>query len=187
MSIFRRTDTSTEVPHLCLIISTSSACRHQPPSTATGKGSLTERGGANLEHRYTLNYAEQRPTELNCTAVTGGFSISAGHVPMRTSLGVKGSQVQILSSRRRDRAVSPSEMPPDLCPDLGKGLLQLIINGSSIDLAGWPISACARLSGANLEHGVEARRNRGRVCSRLLSLLATVGDRSAQSGSDTLG
>jgi len=92
--------------------------------------SLTERGGANLEHRYALNYAEQRPTELNWTAVTGGFSISAGHGALRTSLGVKGSQVQILSSRRRDRAVSLSEMPPDLCPDLGKGLLQLIISGS---------------------------------------------------------
>src|SRR3954447_11896351 len=106
---------------------------------------------------------------------------------LRTCLGVKGSQVQILSSRRRDRAVSLSEMPPDLCPDLGKGLLQLIISGSSIDLAGWPISACARVSGANLEHGVEARRNRVRFCSRLLSLLATVGDRWAQSGSDRLG
>src|SRR4051812_29170037 len=45
--------------------------------------------------------------------------------------------------------------------------------------------ACARTSGANLEHGVEARRNRVRVCSRLLSPLATVGDRWAQSGSDT--
>src|SRR3954466_8181580 len=74
-------------------------------------------------------------------------------------------------------------MPPDLCHDLGKGLLQLIISGSSIDLAGWPISACARVSGANLEHGVEARRNRVRFCSRLLSLLATVDDRWAQSGS----
>ena len=85
--------------------------------------SLTERGGANLEHRYVLNYAEQRPTELNCTAVTGEFSISAGHAAMRTSLGVKGSQVQILSSRRRDRVVSPTEAPPDLLADLGKRLL----------------------------------------------------------------
>ena len=53
--------------------------------------SLTEWGGANLEHRYALNYAEQRPTELSCTAVTGGFSISAGRAAMRTSLGVKRS------------------------------------------------------------------------------------------------
>jgi hypothetical protein len=78
-------------------------------STVRDVTSLTERGGANLEHRYELNYAEQRPTELKCTAVTGGFSISAGHVPMRTSLGVKGSQVQILSSRRRDRAAFSAE------------------------------------------------------------------------------
>jgi len=148
---------------------------------------LTEWGGANLEHRYALNYAKKLLTELNCTAMTGGFSISAGRARMRTSLGVKGSQVQILSSRRLDRAVSPSEMTPDLCLDLGKGLLQWIISGSSIDLAGWPISACARLSGANLEHGVETRRNRVRFCSRLLSRLATVGDRWAQSGSDRLG
>ena len=149
--------------------------------------SLTARGGANLEHRYALNYAKKLLTELNCTAMTGGFSISAGRARMRTSLGVKGSQVQILSSRRRDRAVSLSEMPPDLSPDLRKGLLQSIISGSSIDLARWPISACARVSGANLEHGVEARRNRVRFCSRLLSLLATVDDRWAQSGSDRLG
>jgi len=40
------------------------------------------------------------------TAVTGEFSISARRAPLRTSLGVKGSQVQILSSRRQDRAVS---------------------------------------------------------------------------------
>ena len=57
-------------------------------SNADKVSSLTEWGGANLEHRYALNYAEQRPTELNCTAVTGGFSISAGHGAMRTSLGV---------------------------------------------------------------------------------------------------
>jgi hypothetical protein len=52
---------------------------------------LTERGGANLEHKYTPNYAEQRPTELNFTAVTGEFSISAGRAIVRTSLGVKRS------------------------------------------------------------------------------------------------
>jgi hypothetical protein len=149
--------------------------------------SLTERGGANLEHRYALNYAEQRPTELNYTAVTGGFSISAGHVPRRTSLGVKGSQVQILSSRRRDRAVSSAEDAARLCADLGELLIQLIISGSSVDLVGWLNSASARVSGANLEHGVEARRNGVRFCSRLLSRLATVGDRWAQFGSDPLG
>ena len=156
-------------------------------SNADKVSSLTEWGGANLEHRYALNCAEQRPTELNFTAATCEFYISAAPAVVRTSLGVKGSQVQFLSSRRRDRAVSLSEMPPDLCSDLGKGLLQWIISGSSTDLAGWPISACARVSGANLEHGVETRRNRVRFCSRLLSLLATVGDRWAQSGSDRLG
>ena len=74
---------------------------------------MTEWGGANLEHRYALNYAKKLLTELNCTAMTGGFSISAGRARMRTSLGVKGSQVQILSSRRRERAVScVIKMPP---------------------------------------------------------------------------
>ena len=58
--------------------------------------------------------------------MTGGFSISAGRAAMRTSLGVKGSQVQILSSRRRDRAVSPTEMPPDLRSELGKRAPQMI-------------------------------------------------------------
>jgi hypothetical protein len=82
--------------------------------------SLTNRGGANLEHRYTLDCVQRPPTGLICTAVTGGFPVSAGRAAVRTSLGVKGSQVQILSSRRRDRAVSPSEAPPDLRPDLGK-------------------------------------------------------------------
>lgn len=75
-------------------------------STVQDASSLTEQGGANLEHRYTLNYVQLRPMELNCTAVTGGFSVSAGSTILRTSLGVKGSQVQILSFRRRDRAVS---------------------------------------------------------------------------------
>ena len=65
--------------------------------------------GANLEHRYALNYAEQRPTELNFTAATCEFYISAGPAVVRTSLGVKGSQVQILSSRRRDRAAFSTE------------------------------------------------------------------------------
>ena len=112
---------------------------------------MTVRGGANLEHRYTLNCVQRRPTGLIRTAVTGGFSVSAGRRTVRTSLGVKGSQVQILSSRRRDRAVSLSEMPPDLCPDLGELSAQLIISGSSFDLAGWLSSASARVSGANLE------------------------------------
>src|SRR6185312_8674888 len=55
---------------------------------------LTERGGANLEHRYTLNCVQRRPTGLIRTAVTGGFSVSAGRRTVRTSLGVKRSQVQ---------------------------------------------------------------------------------------------
>jgi hypothetical protein len=97
--------------------------------------SLTELGGANLEHGYALNYGQRRPTDLICTAVTGGFLISAGHAAMCTSLGVKGSQVKILSSRRRDRPVSPSETPLDLRPDLGKRLLQVITSGSPVDHA----------------------------------------------------
>src|SRR6185312_16511021 len=102
------------------------------PLNADKVSSLTEWGGANLEHRYALNCAEQRPTELNFTAATCEFYISAAPAVVRTSLGVKGSQVQILSSRRRDRAVSLSEMPPDLCPDAmkGAGPPLLVIPGS---------------------------------------------------------
>ena len=48
------------------------------------RSTLTERGGANLEHRYGLNHVQRRPTDLKCTAATGGFSISARRATTRT-------------------------------------------------------------------------------------------------------
>ena len=100
------------------------------------RNSLTDGDGAKLGARVQ---AEPTRTVLNCAQLHRRHlrraAIFAGHVPLRASLGVKGSQVQILSSRRRDRAVSPSETPPDLRSDLGKRLRTMITSGSSVDLA----------------------------------------------------
>jgi hypothetical protein len=52
---------------------------------------LTERAGANLEHRYGLSYVQRRPTGLICTAVTGRFTVLAGAVSITVSfMGVRG-------------------------------------------------------------------------------------------------
>jgi hypothetical protein len=66
---------------------------------------LAVRSGANLEQGPGLNGREVRPTELNCTTMTCKESVFARHGCRRAGLGVKGSQVQILSSRRQKRAV----------------------------------------------------------------------------------
>jgi len=47
---------------------------------------------------------EPGPTAVNGPVVRSGFSISAGSGLVRATLGVKGSQVQILSSRQVERA-----------------------------------------------------------------------------------
>jgi hypothetical protein len=43
---------------------------------------------------------ELRSTDFNGPVLCRGFSVSAGQRIVETTLGVKGSQVQILSSRR---------------------------------------------------------------------------------------
>jgi hypothetical protein len=61
------------------------------PTTANISGDDTLTLRANLEHTYALNCVQWRPTGLICTAVTGGFSVTAGHATLRTSLGAKRS------------------------------------------------------------------------------------------------
>jgi hypothetical protein len=67
-----------------------------------GYGSLTGGGGANVEHGITPNRPGGSRGALYCTTPSSGFTVSAGQQDRLTVLGVKGSQVQILSSRRRD-------------------------------------------------------------------------------------
>jgi hypothetical protein len=47
---------------------------------------------------------EPRSTAVNGPILCSGFSVCAGQSIVRTTLGVKGSQVQILSSRRSYRS-----------------------------------------------------------------------------------
>jgi hypothetical protein len=63
---------------------------------------LTGLDGANVEHGLASSGPEGRGGASYCTTPSSTFSVSAGHRVLLTVLGVKGSQVQILSSRRRD-------------------------------------------------------------------------------------
>ncbi len=53
-----------------------------------------------MERRAEINGRQRGSTGGNSSIPTSGSSISAGQRRSRTPLGVKGSQVQILSSRR---------------------------------------------------------------------------------------
>ena len=79
-----------------------------------------------MEQPYALSRAEVRSTAPNCTTGTSGFFVSAAQSTLQATLGVKRSQVQILSSRRRDRVVSLHEASPDLRPDLHRPLSEWI-------------------------------------------------------------
>jgi len=54
---------------------------------------------------------ETRPTDYNRPMSCRALSISAGQRIVETTLGVKGSQVQILSSRRSTSPLTRHEMP----------------------------------------------------------------------------
>jgi hypothetical protein len=82
-----------------------------PPSATTGEPgqpglhpatALTSTGGANVEHGIAPNLPEGQRGASYCTAPSSGFSVSAAQSLLLTVLGVKGSQVRILSSRRHD-------------------------------------------------------------------------------------
>ncbi len=60
--------------------------------------------GGNWERSRCGNRTELRSSASNSTATTCRFDISAGQVMIQATLGVKGSQVQILSSRRPEEA-----------------------------------------------------------------------------------
>jgi hypothetical protein len=62
--------------------------------------------GGNWEKSRCGDRVELRSSASNCTAATCRFDVFAGHVMIRPTLGVKGSQVQILSSRRSEEARS---------------------------------------------------------------------------------
>jgi hypothetical protein len=76
--------------------------------------SLTERGGANLEHRYALNCVQRRSTNLIRSAVTCGFSVSAGRGTLRTCLGGQGVAGSNPVVPTADRAVSPPRGAPPI-------------------------------------------------------------------------
>ena len=65
--------------------------------------SLTGRGGAIVEHGIAPGWRGGAQAASYCTSPSSGFSVSAGQRNPLTVLGVKGSQVQILSSRRHGR------------------------------------------------------------------------------------
>ncbi len=53
-----------------------------------------------MEPRPAVNRAKRCPTVVNGAILTSRFAVSAGQRLVRTGLGVKGSQVRILSSRQ---------------------------------------------------------------------------------------
>ena len=53
-----------------------------------------------MERRPGINGRQRSPTANNGSILTSDSSISAGQRRSRTTLGVKGSQVRILSSRQ---------------------------------------------------------------------------------------
>jgi hypothetical protein len=55
-----------------------------------------------VEHGIAPSRSEGCWCASYCTVPSSGFAVSAGQRDLLTVLGVKGSQVQILSSRRRD-------------------------------------------------------------------------------------
>jgi hypothetical protein len=54
---------------------------------------------------------ELRSNDFNGPMLCRGFTVSAGGAFVRIALGVKGSQVQILSSRRSTSLLTRHEMP----------------------------------------------------------------------------
>src|SRR5687767_7710862 len=77
---------------------------------------LTEVGGADLEHTVDVNRPEHARAAPNCTTATCAESVPAGQGTRRATLGVKGSQVQILSSRRQiGRCLLNEEHRPSAC------------------------------------------------------------------------
>ena len=61
---------------------------------------LTDVSGANLEHPVASNLPGATCASLYDASLSSGFSVSAGRRNPLTVPGFKGSQVQILSSRR---------------------------------------------------------------------------------------
>jgi hypothetical protein len=92
--------------------------------------SLTERGGANLEHRYALKCVQRQLKGLTRTAVTCRSFICAGHGTLQASWGSRGRRFKSCRpDGRPDGEIGryPSlGMPPDSLPELQKLVTEVI-------------------------------------------------------------